>query len=291
MVFCLKRFPSVSVFHRVPVWGPYFFLYMLQNYLMYVIESHLPEVHCFADDTQLYISFEAGGAKSQDEAVVTMYSCIHDLRTWMLQDKLKLYDDKTEFLVIDSKQQLSELHTCSIRVGNTDVYPVDHVRNLGSRFDSNMSMSTHISKLSSTAFFYLHNIRRIRKFLDRKSLITLVHAFVSNRLNYCNSLLYGLPNTEICMLQRVQNTAARLIHNSSKFAHVTPVLYELHWLLVRSCISLKVLLIVFKNLLRRSPLYISDLISVRKTSSYGVRSNAGLLLDFPPMVGRYYLHC
>ena len=110
---------------------------------------------------------------------------------------------------------------------------------MGSRFDSNLSMPPRINKISSTASFYLHNGRRIRKFLDRKSLIILVHAFVSNRLDYCNSLSYGLSNTKICKLQRVQNVPARLVHNSSKFPHMTPVLYELHWLPMRFRISLK----------------------------------------------------
>lgn len=155
------------------------------------------------------------------------------------------------------------------------------MRNLGSWFDSNLSMSTHINKLSSTAFFYLHNIRHIRKYLDQKSLLTLVHAFITSRLDCYNSLLYGLPNTEISKLQRVQNAAARLVTFSSKFSRFTPVLYELHWLPVRFRISFKILLIVFKSLLGKSPQYISNLISERNQSAYQLRSNDGLLLDFP----------
>ena len=67
------------------------------------------------------------------------------------------------------------------------------VRNLGSWFDSQLSMSTHISKLCSSAFFHLHNISRIRKFLSPAETKSLVHAFVTSRVDYCNSLLYGLP--------------------------------------------------------------------------------------------------
>ena len=73
-------------------------------------------------------------------------------------------------------------------------------------------------------FFYLYDIRRMRKYLDKKSLLTLVHAFITSRLDYCNSLLYRLPNTAISKLQRVQNAAARLVTFSYKFSHVTPAL-------------------------------------------------------------------
>ena len=86
--------------------------------------------------------------------------------------------------------------------------------------------------------------------------------------------MYGLPNTEIPKLQRVQNSAVRLVTFSSKFSQVTPVLYELHWLPVRFAF-------LFKSLLGQSPQYMSNLISVRNQSAYQLRSNDGLPLDFP----------
>ena len=82
----------------------------------------------------------------------------------MYQDKLKINDDKTEFLIIGSKQQMLKINDCTIRVGTTDIKPVSEVRNLGSWFDCNFSMSTHISKSCSAAFFLLHNIKRISRF-------------------------------------------------------------------------------------------------------------------------------
>ena len=105
------------------------------------------------------------------------------------------------------------------------------VRNLGSLFDAQLSMSTHISKLCSSAFFDLHNISRIRKFLSPGETKSLVHAFVSSRVDYCNSLLYGLPASQLNKVQRVLNTAARLVCCAPRFSHITPLMYELHWLL------------------------------------------------------------
>lgn len=91
-------------------------------------------------------------------------------------------------------------------------------------------MSTHIKNACSSAFFHIHNIRRIKKYLSLDSLRTIVHALTTSLLDYCNTLIYGLPNVQISELQRVQNAAARLIKDTPKFSHVTPALYELRWL-------------------------------------------------------------
>ena len=72
-------------------------------------------------------------------------------------------------------------------------------------------MNSHVNNPCSNAFNYLYNIRRIRKYLSRRSNETLIHSFVSGRVDYCNSLLYGPPAYQLNKLQRIQNAAARLI--------------------------------------------------------------------------------
>ena len=78
--------------------------------LFEVIKNHLPEAHAYADDTQLYLSFSPDTATNQTDAVIAMERCMSDIRTWMLTDKLKLNDDKTEFMLIGTKQQLSKVN-------------------------------------------------------------------------------------------------------------------------------------------------------------------------------------
>ena len=148
----------------------------------------------------------------------------------MIQDRLRINDDKTKFLLVGTRQQLDKLDSCSITVGNNHISPSPSVRNLGSWFDSNISMTDHINKACNVAFYHLHNLRHIKKYLSRDFLITLVHAFITSRLDYCNGLLFGLPKVQIAKLQHVQNAAARLILGIGKFSHITPVLYEPYWL-------------------------------------------------------------
>ena len=85
------------------------------------------------------------------------------------------------------------------------------MRNLGELFDDQVTMAVHMTKICSAAFYHLHNIRRIRKYLSVDAATNLIHSFVSSRTDYCNSLLYGVPKCHIDKLQRVQNAAARLV--------------------------------------------------------------------------------
>ena len=142
-------------------------------------------------------------------------------------------------------------------------------------------MSTHISTSCSAAFFLLHNIKRISQFLPRDKLEMVLHAFVTSRIDYCNVLLYGLPDCEIAKLQRVQNAAARLLMSYKKYDHITPILINSHWLPVRYRINVKILLLTFKVLYGMAPSHIIDLIHTKTNKCYLLRSNEGVLFKHP----------
>ena len=99
------------------------------------------------------------------------------------------------------------------------------MRNLGELFDDQLTIAVHMTNICSAAFYHLHNIRRIRKYLSVDAATNLIHSFVSSRTDYCNSLLYGVPKCHIDKFQRVQNAAARLVVMQGKFCHITPVLH------------------------------------------------------------------
>ena len=249
--------------------GPLLFTIYVSK-LFQILKHHLPSVHTYADDTHLYLSFKQSDTFSEVEAVSAKQKCICDVQAWMREDQLILSDDKSEFLIIVTGQQLS---IQSINVGQAEVSSVVSARNLGTCFDTHLDMGTHITKTCSSAFYYLYNIRHIRKYLSRESTEELVHAFTSSRLDYCNSLLYGIPEYQTRKLQRVMNASARLIYRAPKFCHITPLLAELHWLLVRARIPYKILLITYKILHGHAPKYLSDLISIQQPSCYSLKRN------------------
>ena len=138
---------------------------------------------------------------------------------------------------------------------------VNKARNLGAWFDLLLNFNVHITKTCSLSFCSLYKIRRIRKYLSYKSAQTLILALVIGRLDYCNSLLYGLPASYIIKLQRVQNAAAR------------PVKYRMMF---------KLAVYTFKALHGIAPTYIHQLIRLKPQSNYNMRSNTKhLLLDLP----------
>lgn len=210
-----------------------------------------------------------------------MEDCISEVRNWMVSHSLMMNDTKTEFLIIGSRQQLSKVQIDRVIVGESEIKPVKAVRNLGAWFDSNMSMNTHVGKVCSKAFFSFYNIRQIRKFLTEKSTKILVHGFVTSHVDYCNSLLYGLPKYQYERLQRVLNAAARIVCLVPKFDHITPVLRRLHWLPVQYRVTFKILLLVYKSLHGKAPGYLCQLLKTKPVGRYDLRSNDQDLLMVP----------
>ena len=111
---------------------------------------------------------------------------------------------------------------------------------------------------------------------DRKS---IVQAVIMSRIDYCNSLLVGVPAVQLSKLQRLQNAAARLVSNVAKYDHITPTLVKLHWLPVRFRVIFKIALLAHKCIYGNAPEYLKGLVNVKRTSRYNLRSDGGLLLE------------
>ena len=245
-----------------------------------IIRRHGLGYHLYADDTQLYISFDLGNRARQTDAKLKLERCIIEIQDWMKFNKLKLNGDTTEIVLLSSQFNRREVHIDNIQIGDVDIKPSSSARNLGVIFDSHLTMDIHVRKVCSTAYYHLRNISSIRRSLTHESATSLVHAFVSSRVDYCNSLLSGISKSSLQKLQRVQNMAARLIVGLKKRDHITPTLKSLHWLPVEQRIMFKVLLITFKALNDKAPSYIKDMLVLRQNQRQ-LRSSSQTLLSMP----------
>ena len=122
--------------------GPLLFT-LYSSKLFMTIEKYLPCLHAYADDTLLYLSFKPGCTATEEESIAAMENCIKAIRAWMIMDKTKINDIKTEFLIIGTKQQLDKVNIETLSVRDSAVAPAAMARNLGVLFDENMIVTTY----------------------------------------------------------------------------------------------------------------------------------------------------
>jgi len=140
------------------------------------------------------------------------------------------------------------------------VLPSTTVRNLGILIDSDVAMRSHVSRTLSGCFAVLRQLCSIRRSVSDSAFHSLVVSLVMPHLDYGNTTLAGLPASQLCHLQSVLNTTIRLIHQSSRYDHVTPMLQELHRLRSPEHITFKLALLVYQCLHGLAPWYLSDYI-------------------------------
>ena len=113
----------------------------------------------------------------------------------------------------------------------------------------------------------------------------LIHALISTRLDFCNSILCNLPKCKIDRLQKIQNQAARVLTRSPRRNHITPVLRDLHWLRINDRIIFKILILTYKAVTGVAPAYLCEIIELtNKSTTVRTREAADpLLLRIPPL--------
>ena len=240
------------------VLGPLLYL-LYTSPLGNLMRKHDISFHLYADDNQIYTTFSFNNDVELSLATCRVERCLADITNWMSANKLKLNTGKTELLVLHSKFRQISLQP-NITVKSDTIKSSEKARNIGVTFDRTLTMSPHINEVIEGAFYHLRNIAKIRKYISADTTEVLVHSFVSSRLDFCNSLLYGLPKSELNKLQNVQNAAARVIACLRKYDHISPTLRNLHWLPVQERIVFKINLMCFKIVNNIAPKYLQELV-------------------------------
>ncbi|KAM9441590.1 uncharacterized protein ACWYII_013974 [Salvelinus alpinus] len=213
------------------------------------------------------------------QVVNRISACLADISVWMTDHHLKLNLGKTELLFLPGKD--CPFHDLAITVDNSIVSSSQSAKNLGVILDNTLSFSTNIKAVTRSCRFMLYNIRRVRPCLTQEAAQVLIQALVISRLDYCNSLLAGLPACAIKPLQLIQNAAARLVFNFPKFSHVTPLLRSLHWLPVEARIRYKTMVLAYGAVRGTAPPYLQALIRPYTQTRALRSSTSGLLASLP----------
>ena len=259
--------------------GPLLFILYTKD-LENIAKKYGFSIHLYADDTQLYFSFDV---HSDNPDFVSIKKCFEEIRNWMNQNFLKLNEDKTELLDIGYYQ--SPLKLLSLN-NSVTIEPVLKAKNLGFYFDHRMSLDDEITATQQACNIQLRNLRKIAGRLSFDLKVQLVHSCVLSHLDYCNAAYGSLSEANIYKLQKLQNSAVRFIfslNGKKSWESITPYTKKLHFLPVRFRIMYKAALLVFKCLNDMAPKYLSKLISTRDTNSHNLRKdNDFFLLSQPP---------
>ena len=236
------------------VLGPILFCLYTTD-LSALLEKYEVRFKLFADDTQFYMSFT-----NIHDSETYLSSVLTDIKQWMDSRQLKLNQDKTECLYVGRRTDFDSLGVRKLKVNDREITINKCVKSLGVMLDSELMMRDQIGHVVQVAGYHLRNLAFVRKYLDQSVMTKLVYNHVLSKLDYCNSLYYGLPDYLLKKLQMIMNRAARLIRGLSRRDRITPALIQLHWLPIKARIVYKQCAMVHQALNYGKPVYMRDML-------------------------------
>ena len=172
--------------------------------------------------------------------------CMKQVIDWSFAHFMKINPDKTEIALFRPASLNNQVIINGVFIEEQCIRFSEEIKNVGVWLDQNLTMAAHINIVVSHCYKILRDVSRIKKYLQKCHLERLVHAIITHRLDYCNSLFVNVGRDNIYKLQKVQNAAARLILGKRRRDSATAALQELHWLNVEARITFKILLLVYK---------------------------------------------
>ena len=174
---------ATPVYHGVPqgsVLGPVLFN-VYTTPIADICKKHQVHYRRFADDIQLYVSYNPAESEELHDAKRQLIQCIDEIRAWMLLHQLKLNDDKTEFMVLQSSHNLRVYGSPTLQLPQLKLTSTDTARNLGCFFDRHMQMDRLVSSYCSSAYYHLRMINNIRHLLTLDACHVAVRSIVLSR--------------------------------------------------------------------------------------------------------------
>jgi hypothetical protein len=214
--------------------------------------------HQYADDSQIYVSAMKNELTSK---VDLLEQCTAGVHTWLLHNGLQLNPQKSDVIHFTAgrrREQADDLETISI--SGATIQPSSAIKSLGVTLDQQLTFDQHVNSVCKACYFHIRALCHVRPSLPDEVAKTVACSIVSSRLDYCNSLLEGISESNFKKLQRVQNTLARVVLRRGKYDHISSALADLHWLPIKQRVTFKLSVLTFNIKRNNQPSYLRELL-------------------------------
>ena len=232
------------------------------------------ELNGFANDHSVRKNFDAKSRMEEYTVIATIERPMLEIKKWMDAVRLKMNESKTEFMLLGSRQYLKKCTTNSLKVLGENIEKSEVIRYLSRYLDSTLIFKQHIKTKCKSTMLNLLKIINIRKYLDRDTATQLTVSLCLANLDYANSLLIGLPDSSIKLMQKVPNMAAKVVLHLKKHDSSTQDLRELHWLPIRQLIEYKIINLTQQCIHGQAPNYLKKLLEIHTPHRTELRSSS-----------------
>ena len=244
--------------------GPILFILYIKK-LQEIARKYGLDVHFYADDSQLYISFHPMRPTELHDITERINCCLSEIKAWMVSNFMKINEDKTELLILGKPAVLKKFDLeVSLMFGKHRIDPTeckgDNWKSLGVLLDENLNLERQINNVRKNCAWTMTNLRTIGRYLDERVKLMLVKQLIISKLDYCNALYMNLSKSRIKKLRSVLNGGVRFIYNiTDRNVDLTPYYKRAHILPIDQRILFKVCLTCFKIVHGLAPMYLQEL--------------------------------